>query len=289
MVISSFVNAPEMKSLRKFLLDLKLQISFWAKNLSKHSNSQQLLWMWAQSHIACCSGAILFLSNESEYWYYLSTAGALTTYSLMVCRHLYVLVNGFKQTDDGTPLSWVVYSENFTLCAMATLHLMTFPRAVKTMSFCVFSLLNLATFVVQKTASESWNKVLMPIIYQVEPTLLTVAVYADLVALIVYVYDFLLGQEKLLSAVVFAIFLLYRFEQSPVALSSVQLMLDRLLRLTEGFPSANKRVVAAKKCLAILLLPEPRSGTSSNETGSVHSRSRVASSVFRPVEIIKET
>lgn len=288
MVLAAFLDAPETKKLRKFFLDLKVHTLVWAKSLQKPLNSQLLLWIWAQSHFTCCLGALLFLVNGNHFWYYCSISGALLTYTLMVFRHLYVLANGFRQTDDGTPLSWVIYSENFTLCSMAMLHLLTFPRAAKTATFTIFAVLNLSTFVVQKFGSESLNRVFMPIIYHIEPTILTAAVYADLVACLVYVYDFLFGQSTFLSAVFFAVILLYRFEQSPVALMSVHIILDRALRITAGFESANRSVLVAKKCLTALLPPDARTGAPQTESGSVHTRSRAASSVFRPVEIIKD-
>lgn len=289
MIVDAFVNAPEMKSITRFYFDCRLWLVRKYHKIKKPSDAQLLLICWALSHYICACGAVMFFTTSNDVWYYVCLSGAACTYMLMVMRQGFVLVNGFRQSSEGSPLSWILHSENFTLFWMAAISLFSNPRLVKTFSFCVYSVLNLSTFLIQKSGT-TWFKVLMPILCQVEPSMLALAVYADFAVLLYYVMDIWDGSGTFTSAISFALLLLNRLDQSAVATSCFHTLIDHFLRFTSQFESADHlhRGILVLQNYSCILLPSTKPGTRNVDFDNMNSRSRIASSVIMPVEVIKD-
>lgn len=290
MVASAFLNAPELRRLSTIFGSYVILAKNVLFQLKTSVNGQLLISMWALSHLTCNSGALLFLITKDSLWYYVGLSGAFITYFIMVLRHFYVLINGFRQEMEGTPLLWVINSENSTLISMVTINLLSTARISRICSFFIYSMLNLTTFFVQRLGSQSWNKVLLPIIFQIEPSLLAVAAYSDLCALFAYAYDFCVGRGSLTSFVFFGVLLLKRLDQSAVARSCHHSIVHRLVYLTSHLSQVKSlhRALLVVESSSSVLLRNASTGSSRQDYESEYTKSRIALSVFIPVEVIKD-
>lgn len=290
MIALAFLKAPEIKYIYRIFVLCIWAVRNWLVHFNRPTRGQLLISLWALSHFICICGTLLYLASRNSIWYYVGLIGAFSTYTLMVMRHLFILLNGFRQQAEGSPLLWMIKSENFTLLSMATVNLISPISVYKMGSFSIYSLLNFSNFVVQRLGNSTWHKVLMPIIVQVEPSMLAIAIYIDMVALLTFAYEFCAGKGALTSFLVFGVILLMRLDQSAVAASCHHQMIRCLLSLTSHFRLTRRihHMLLFVEEASRILLHNGSHASSIQDYESPQPKSRIALSVFVPMEVIKD-
>lgn len=173
----------------------------------------KLLWITCHS---TCVASFLLVCLHSHHWYIACAWAIFATYALSVARHLGRIISDSKLSH--VPLAELLESESVVLLGAAYLLLTTPSSPIKLVSLVIYSLLNLAWYVLHEAARPTplrWT--LIELLRSTEPFLLTVASGTEWVVLACYCVHYYQGLTPLTPVVCLMWISLKRLVHSSLA------------------------------------------------------------------------
>lgn len=188
--------------------------------------------------------------------YNLMAISITSVYLLVTYRHIFLLLSTNKQSKiEEIPFSIIMKSENTQLLIMSLLVLVSPCNVWKILSSCIYSFLNLSTYIMLDVFPEtSLTEAVLPLLTYLEDSLLVSGAIIDFFAVFVYLYEFLTTNTSYYVIIYFMI-LCTRLENSESCRQAMKWMFSTSYYLMERNPWLI-RFVAILKAIEVFLIPK---------------------------------
>ncbi|CCE82888.1 Piso0_002644 [Millerozyma farinosa CBS 7064] len=259
-------NGPDLKNSHVYFLVKKVSttVDNWSRSCFGGSPSSlfSLHTLWFTAHFFTILGTTGYLNhtlrsnllNErgGSLWYSITICSCVTTYALVIYRYMTLLLShstkaknqnerdSFLLTEslftesaiEGIiPLAAILKSEDMYLLGFAVLALSSEENIFKTLSFFIYSFINLSLYLVNDLyQNASFSVAIAPLVNYVEEPLLLVAANMDFVTMFVYIKESLVKSQPY-CLVLYTIGFCLKMESSTYSRIALHKILQNLTKI----------------------------------------------------------